>query len=144
MTRSINRLASLFADFADKFELPSTLDPDGLGADLAIPHRDKTIFASYAFDPSEDSYEFGAALGKVDKTDLPSISSQVLTSESIRGITERVDDQGRLLVLGGRDGLGSHSDAEIRRGFMDDVSRIAKSYDKYGGLVGRGVEKSVR
>lgn len=137
MGKKLNRLASLFADFADKFELPNRIDPDGLGADLGIPHRDKTIFVGYAFDPSEDSYEFGAALGRVDKTHLPRFSSEVLASEPIRGITERVDEQGRFLVMGSRDGLRGRSDADIQKGYMDDVSRISKSYDQFRRLIDR-------
>jgi hypothetical protein len=142
MTKKVNRLASLLTDFSDKFELPSRIDPDGLGADLGIPHRDKTIFAGYAFDPSEDSYEFGAALGQVDRTHISRFSSEVLTSEPIRGITERVDGQGRFLVLGSRDGLGNQSDADIQRGYMDDVSRISKSYDQFRGLINRILDKA--
>ena len=134
MAKKTNRLASLFTDFTGKFELPSKVDSDGLGADLGIPDGRKVISASYAFDQSEDSYEYGAVLGQVEKSHSSAFSASVMTSEPIRGITERIDDQGRYYVVGSRDGLKSRSDAEVQKGYMDDVSRIARSNDQYKGL----------
>jgi hypothetical protein len=135
--QKINRLASVFADFANRFELPHKVDRDGLGADLGIPDGDRTVFAGYAFAPSEDSYDFGAVLGQVDKSNMPAFSSELLSSEPIRGITERIDDRGRIFVVGNRDGLQSRSDVDIQKGYMDDVSRISKSSDQFKSLIRR-------
>lgn len=137
MIKYQNRLASLFQDFTDKFELPRRIDPDGLGADLGIPDRDKMISAGYVFHPSGDSYEFGAPLDQVSKSDIPRFTSELLTSRPIRGITERIDDRGRVLVMGSRDGLTSRADADIVKGYMDDVARISASSDQVRDIMSR-------
>jgi hypothetical protein len=133
-TNKKNRLTSLFGNFADKFELPHKPDLDGRGADLGIPYDNKTITVGYNFDPSEDSYEFGAALGKVDPPNIPTIANEVVTSASVRGITERINHDGKFVILGSRDSLTHIPDGEIQRGFMDDVSRVTEAYDQFKGF----------
>lgn len=131
----INRLASLLEDLANTFELPCVLDPDGQGADLGIPYGSKTISSGYSFAPTEDSYEYVAALGEVAIPELPVISSRTMASDPIRGITERITPEGKFVVFGSRDGLESLPDVEIQRGFMDDVARVTEAYDQFIRIV---------
>lgn len=137
MANILNRIASLFGDFAERYELPHKIDPDGQGADLGIHYKNKMISAGYNFAPSEDSYEWVAALGKVNISDIPHISVNVMNSEPIRGVTERITSEGKYVVFGSRDGLGRLSDAEVQRGFMDDVSRITETYDQFNNHISK-------
>lgn len=137
MARKRNRLATLLQDFGEKYELPQKLDSDDLGADLGIPDGNQTIFVSYSFDASEDSYEFGAALGKVEENEKYKFSWEVLNSEPIRGITERIDAEGKYLITGSRDGLTELSDAEIQKRYLDDVSRITEANQQFKGFFKR-------
>lgn len=137
MSKQRNRLASLFESFGNKYELPLNVDQDDLGGELGIHDGNQTIFTSYSFDPSEDSYEFGAALGQIKDEDLRPVSWEVMHSAPIRGITERIDDQGRYLITGSRDGLRELSDADIQRRYLDDVSRIAESNDQFKDIIDR-------
>ena len=119
-----NRLAAIFEKFATSFELNHRLDEDKAGVLVGIPESGKLIHTMYTFDESEDGYEFGAALGRVDQSHQADFALEVLTSEPVRGITERIV-QDRFVVLGSRNGLGDLSDVEIQRGYMDDVGRIS-------------------
>ena len=129
-----SRLAEILTDFAKSFELPHKLDPDENSVDLGIPFENRLIFASYSFDASEDSYEFGAALGKVNEVDIPIMAEKLILSRPIRGITERLDQKGKLIVFGSRDGLNRMSDSELQSAFLDDLSRITRSSDHFEKL----------
>ena len=135
--RKVNRLASLLGNLAEAFELPYSLDSDGQGADLAIPYDNKVITSGYSFAPSEDSYEYVAALGHVKASKVPSVSARVIASEPIRGITERISTDGKYVVYSGRDGLHDLGDVQIQRGFMDDVARVTEAYDQFRVIVVR-------
>ena len=137
MSKKANRLSSLFDDLKNKFEFDGKIDSDGLGAEIGIPDHEKTIFVSYAFDPSQDSYEFGTALGQIDEEHILAVASEVMFSQPIRGITERIDDQGRFIVTGSRDGLQNLPDIDVQKGYMDDVSRISESNEQFKGILGR-------
>ena len=129
-----NRLARLFGDFTNKFELPGKVDPNGLDAELGIPYDGKLITNNVTFDPSDDSYEYVSAFGKVNKDDIQDVNSKLMNSDPIRGNTERLKKDGKYIVYGSRDGLKNISDADIQKGFMDDVYRVTKSYDLFNEL----------
>lgn len=126
-----NRLPSILSDFAKRFELPHKMDKDGLGAELGIPYDDKTINASYSFDESGDGYEFVAGIGKIDLDKKDQFASRVMQSEPVRGITERITQDGKYVALGSRTGLKNQAAGEIQRGLSDDVFRVTSVYDKF-------------
>jgi hypothetical protein len=130
-----NRIAFLLEDMASKFELPYKTDADTLGLSLGLPAKDKMIIVNYVLDEAEDSYVFGAALGQIDESNLPKISKKLATSEPIMGITERIEEHGKFIVMGSRDNLRRLSDTDIERTFMDDLARIAKVYDQFEALI---------
>jgi hypothetical protein len=125
-----SRLASLFALLAEQYELPYTIDPDGLGVDVGIPSGDEMLFVVYTFDKSDDGYEFGSALGKVNESDIQELAVRILQSDSVPGITERLDDENRIVVLGGRNNLHALSDTDLQKGYMDDLARIAEIHER--------------
>lgn len=122
-----NRLARLMHDFALRMELLHKIYADGSGAMLVIPESEKSIIARYNFDPSGDSYTFGAVLRGIQNKDLAVFALRILTSKPMIGITERILDE-KFVVLGGRDMLHERNDAQVIEGFMDEVARIAAYY----------------
>ena len=129
-----NRPAFLLGSFANNFELPYKPDEDSLGADLGIPYKGKTITAGYAFDGSEDSYGYVAAVGQVQPSQIPDVAARICTSEPIRGVTERITPAGKHVVLGSRDNLNALTDAQVENCYMDDVSRITRAFDQFNEL----------
>lgn len=130
-TQKPNRLSRLFGDFTNKFELPGKVDPNGLDAELGIPYDGKLITNNITFDSSDDSYEYVAALGMVNIADVQDVTEKLMDSDPIRGNAERLKKDGKYVVYGSRDGLKNITDAEVQKGFMDDVYRVTKSYDKF-------------
>lgn len=129
-----NRLANLIQDFAKEFELNHKVDNDKCGALLGVPESGKLIHTKYTFDESQDGYVFGAALAHVEPSEASDIARKILTSEPIRGLTERII-QDRLVVLGSRDNLNNLSDADVQRGFMDDAARVSEYHKRLKGFL---------
>jgi hypothetical protein len=133
----MNRLAAVFGQFGKNYEFPHSVDPDWQGGELGIPESGKLIHSRWAFDRSEDGYEWAANLGHVEEHEIPSVAVGIVTSEPIRGVTERIVGD-RIIATGSRDALSNVSDAEIQRGYMDDVSRISASFRRLGEFFGKG------
>ncbi len=119
-----NRLASIFNRFIKDKKLTGRVDSDQLGAELTVLVRGKAIHVRYNFDQEEDNYEFGAALHKVNPSTRERTTLLTMTSQPVRGITERIIAN-KFVILGSRDGLKELSDESIFRRYMDDVARIA-------------------
>lgn len=129
-----NRLARLLKKVADEHELTCKIDNDGLGGEVIVPVKGGYAFANYTFDEKEDWYDFGAVIKPLDGKTLEDASYKVLTSPPIRGLTERIDNSGRLSVNSGRDNLVALADLDIETGYMEDMARIAEAFDQYRGL----------
>lgn len=135
MTNS-NRLAKLLKGITNKLEIPYKEDADGLGANVGIPDGKEMIVSGYSFHENEDSYEFGSALAKINKSQIPEVSQEIATSDPIRGITERIDPKtGVIQVWGSRDNLSNQPDEDIQKGYMDDWARTAQAYDVVKGIL---------
>ena len=135
-----NRLAYVFEQFTKDKQLSSRVDNDGQGAELIVPVGGKSIRVTYHFDPSEDSYEFGAALGKVNPSRRKDTALRIMSrggsrTAPTRGITERIIEN-KFVILGSRDGLKDLSDASVERRFMDNVARIATYFNQTSQLLG--------
>ena len=130
-----NRLEKLLGETARKFELPYKQEADGLGGNVGLPKKDKLIYVGYSFDTNEDSYEFGAALKKVDGAIEQEIAHDIMKSPPVRGTTERIDERGRILTLGSRDGLNKQPDNEIQKFYMDDWAKVAEIDDQIDKIV---------
>ena len=128
-SKNENRIFDILLDTANKFEIPCKPDVDGLGADVAIPNSNETIFIGYSIAPDEDGYEFGAAVNQLGPSELLEFSAGILQSNAIRGINERVDSQGKVIVQGNRDGLKDQTKKTIEIGFLDDWARVAEASD---------------
>jgi hypothetical protein len=57
------------------------------------------------------------------------VIKSILSGESYIGITERIID-GKLVILGGREGLRRQRNKDIKRYFLDDMARISKYYNQ--------------
>lgn len=121
---SSSRLAKLLLDFARIYEFKISVNPDFSGAVLGIDYRGNLYDARYEFHPSGESYQIGVAARSLRGLDKKQFSHNLLRSEATVGITERIAG-GKVVILGGKDGLGNRSDAEIQRGYQDDVARIS-------------------
>ena len=130
-----NRLLDILKEFAEKFELPFKPDPSQPWADIGFSDDSDLNFVGFAFDPDENYYEFVSAIGTAPSESILEFSNAILTSEPIRGITERIDETGKIIVVGGRDGLKSLSNVEIMNGIMDDLARVAESKDQTVRLI---------
>ena len=92
-----NRLSSLFDDFAKRNDLRLEVDEDNQKAKLEIQltNNDELVSVSYSFHSSEDGYEYFAALGQINDPDkITDLSSSILSGEPIRGITQRITENG--------------------------------------------------
>jgi len=136
IARKDNRIASTFERFAINYEFQHSVDSDRQGAEIGVPESGKLIHARYRFDPSENGYEWAANIGQVSRSEKGRVSSNVMSSKPVRGITERIVGD-RLVIMGSRDALKNLSDAEIQRGLMDDVSRISRCFRRLGDFFGR-------
>jgi len=83
-----NRLAAIFRNFANHYELPHKKE-EGVWR-LGIPVNNQLIHARYKFHDSENSYEFGTPLAKINGSKQASFSLYLLKSEPAIGITERI------------------------------------------------------
>ena len=141
--KKVNRLAYNFEQFASKYEFPHSIDPDANRAEIGIPESGKLLRARYQFDSSEDGYGWVANIGRVKKSEREEVAIRVMTSKPVRGVTERIIGD-RLVLFGSRDGLRTLSDAEIQRGFMDDISRVSRYFRRRRDFLGEGEEKRAR
>lgn len=129
MPRKRSRLASVLEQFAQDYELPYNIDGSDTKFTIGITHKDKLIGAIYQLDALDDKYEFGASLGRPKTADISTFSSRVLTSDPIRGLTERIISD-KFMVLGGRTNLQFLNDDALKRCYMDDIARISAYYDQ--------------
>jgi hypothetical protein len=127
----ITHLANQLGEFSKKYELPVKISSDGTDGELGIPYDGKLIFGNYTFDESEDGYELAANLGKVSRENLQSTAKRLVTSEPVRGVSERISEDGTYSMYSSRDNLKNLSAADIQKGFMDDVFRTTQSYEKF-------------
>lgn len=126
-----NRLSSIFTEFVKNNEFAHRVDESDQKAQLEIPiTNERVILANYVFDSSGGSYEFEVELGKVSVNDIETITSKILRSNPTEGITERITEGGKYLVLGNRNKLENLSDAEIQRVFIEDVSLLTKRFNE--------------
>ena len=123
-----NRLAVLWHEFALEFRLFQRMDAESIGGDLIIP-ASKSINVKYDFDESEKSYVFGASLRGLPENNLSDYALAILQSDPLIGLTERFIN-GKLVVLGGRNGLDNVADKQIINYFMDDVARIVAYFNR--------------
>mgnify|MGYP001331284658 CR=1 FL=1 len=126
-----NRLQGLLQDFTSKYELPCKPDENELWSDVGLPDGNDLVFVGFAFAKNEDSYDYMAALGSVTDEQKLALSIAIMQGEPIRGITERIDESGKYIVLGGRDGLSTLADADVMKGMMDDLARVAEANEQY-------------
>ena len=117
------RLRTVFKKFAYEYDFSATVNDEDNSARILIPIDSNAIDCFYQFDPSENGYEFTAALSNVDEYDLNEISLRLLISPPTRGITERFADD-KLVLLGSKVNLQNLSDIKIKRNYMDDIKRI--------------------
>jgi hypothetical protein len=125
-----NRLKNLIIQFAQNFELPCKPDPNQPWVDIGFSDDNDLNFVGFAFDPDEDFYEFVSAVGTAPLVCIPQLSNALLMSDPIRGITERIDESGKIVVIGGKDSLKSLTDTEIMSSFIDDLARVAQSKEQ--------------
>ena len=135
--KKTNRLGHLFSDFIRSFELTGKVDSNWLGAELAIPIRDKTVYINYVFSDSDDYYEYGAVLVDLKGHDIPSFSESLLRGDAIGGLTERITHDNKLYVSGMRNGLSGWQDEDVKYGYMDDLARVASAYEQFRHKSGR-------
>jgi len=130
-----NRLSRILEECAADVEFHYNPDPDDLGADLGIDYKGQTIIASYGFTETEDSYDFVAAFGEVEPSDLPTLAENLLKGDYVRGITERIEGDRKYVVFSGRDGLEPLSDKEVKQMYEQDVAQITDAFDLYHSLL---------
>src|SRR5688500_18006352 len=126
MANKKDRLFVQFKRFASESEMLHNSDEKNKECNVGIPNNGRMLHAKWTFDDSGDSYEYGANLGKVEKSDESRVALGVMKSKPIVGQSERIDN-GALIVLGQRDRQSKLTNAETRRNFMDDVAKIAKA-----------------
>lgn len=124
-----NRLAHLFGEMSNTYELPHSIAPDHLEAEVGIPVGNDLVHASYIFGETEDDYEFGAALLDLNGTNVSQFAEKLLRGASIPGITERINEDNKFYVSGGRNGVSGWGDEDVKYGYMDDLARIAEAYE---------------
>jgi len=136
-----SRLVSIFNEFANSFEFPYKSDEKKHEAVIGLPTGTALITTTFHF--SDDGYEFGAALGKVNESNRKAVSEAVMTSSPEKGITERILDD-KLIVLGSREGLGKLTDEEIQKNLVDDIARISSRFDDLASILDYPVNISTK
>jgi len=134
----MNRLSKLLAEFLES--PPTSINPqreswsfkpddEGITIRIQTPSN-RTIAARYTF-PSQDSYVFGASAGSIssDPQIQSKIANDILHSNPVTGITERIIDN-NIVLLGGRQNLQSLPDNKIFESFEEDVKRITTSFNR--------------
>ncbi|MFN8442115.1 MAG: hypothetical protein U0175_15140 [Caldilineaceae bacterium] len=127
-----SRLQKIFEKFARDNDLP--YKQNGQVWNLGIPVQGTIVQVRYHFSSSDDSYEFGATVGKVKQENLARTAQNIITSSPVRGITERIMNS-QLNILGSRDGLRYQSDENVEIMFKDDAHRIHDSYEALKELI---------
>jgi hypothetical protein len=125
-----NRLGILHQQFTRKYGFKTTYDNDNQEAEVELDCGNRTVKATYVFDSSEDSYEFGSVIRTVKQDERSKISSEIMSSEPIKGITERIAN-GKLVVMGGREGLLHAPDEVMELFFRQDTANIGEAVSRY-------------
>lgn len=120
-----NRLVDLFKKCANRYGL--SWKRENKAWELGIPVNRKLVYARFTFDESGNSYEFGAALSPVDEENCAKFAQNILNSQPVRGITERIVGD-KFYILGSKDGLSYLPDEEVENSFKDDIYRIAEYF----------------
>ena len=120
-----NRLVTIFRNFANHYELPHKKE-EGVWR-LGIPVNNQLIHMRYKFHDSENSYEFGTPLAKIDSSKQASFSLYLLKSEPAIGLTERIVGD-TFFLLGSREKLKHLPDSEIHNLFEEDAYRITEYF----------------
>ena len=120
-----NRLVDIFKKCANRYGLRWKQENKAWALD--IPVNKKLVHARFTFDESENSYEFGAPLAQVDEENRAKFAQNILNSEPVRGITERIVGD-KFYILGSKDGLSYLPDEEVENSFKDDIYRIAEYF----------------
>lgn len=124
------RLAKLFVENAQEWEFRHKVHDDE-NAEILLDHNGEEIKAVYQF--RNNGYDAGAIVG--DPTSKPSlVPKKILTSPPIRGMTERLTPEGKIIALTSRDGLDEQSDETVKKGFVDDIARFAESRNQWKKL----------
>lgn len=122
-----NRLKLILEEFANGYEFPFQGSQENDEATIGIPASGKLVHTKYIFDPSGDGYEYMAVLDDVKESEINEIAKKVMTSNPTRGVTERIINN-KFVIFGDQDSLADRSDAEIERGYMDDIYRISNYF----------------
>lgn len=134
MTRTNRRLATEFQNFCNNNEFGCNVDPDRLGANIKFDHSGRTLQGSYVFSRDDNRYDAGLNLDRVPLRGRARISQRILTSQPVRGITERITPNGHVVGLTSRDGLREASSATLHSFFLEDIARFSEASDKIRGL----------
>lgn len=124
MANHERRLATSFKNFATDFEFSHNVDSEGKEGNLGLPVDNTMVHVRFEFANTDDSYEYGATVKSLNMKNSNQFANRLMRSKPVAGITERIvgDD---VVLLGQRNGLKDQPESHIRRGFMDDVSRIS-------------------
>lgn len=128
-----NRLVKIFEDFANNHELHFKGEESNM-VSLGVPIRGQLVHVKFNFNQTEDSYEFGTPLTKVDSEHQSTLALEILRSKPIRGLTERFVGK-KFYVLGSRDGLKHLPDEEVQRAFRNDIARVSEYYTRFKNSV---------
>ncbi len=128
-----NRLARLFQKFAKDYEMLYSISLDSQSAKLGLQFNNLIIQTRFTFDENETWYQFGAVLKKLNPSQLETVASKILLSQSVTGLTERCLDD-TFVIMGARETLTRLSDKEIKNLYMEDVEKITVYYQTHQDL----------
>ncbi len=125
-----NSLGLSLERFAKKFGFKATFDNNHEVAEVNLDCGKRDVKATYVFDRSEDKYQFGAVVRGVRTSERSQLSSRIMSSKPIDGLTERIVNR-KPAVFGSREGLLDSSDELREVFFRQDVANIGKAVERY-------------